>query len=69
MCFFVFLESDINQLTDKANQLNQEIGLTLFSTFSGAPDTHKYMIEIQVGSDHKAISDAEIVAYLTSLFV
>lgn len=65
--FFVFLEGDIKQLTEKANRLNQRMGLKLFSQFSRFPTTHKTMLEIQVGAEHKKISDQEITDYFTSL--
>jgi threonine aldolase len=65
--FFVFLEGDIAKLTNKANQLEQTMGLKLFSQFSRFPNTHKHMIEIQVGADHSAISDQEVVDYFTAL--
>jgi hypothetical protein len=65
--FFVFLEGDIKQLTEKANRLNQSMGLKLFSQFSDFPTTHKAMLEIQVGAEHKKISDQEIIDYFNSL--
>jgi threonine aldolase len=66
--FFVFLEGDIDKLTIKARQLEQKMDIVLFNQFSGFPNTHKHMIEIQVGSDHQAISDDEIVDYFRLLF-
>lgn len=65
--FFVFLEGDIDLLNQKAEQLNQKMGLKLFSRFVRFPNTHKHMIEIQVGAGHRAISDQEIVDYFSSL--
>jgi threonine aldolase len=66
--FFVFLDGDIDSLTERANQLNQQMGLKLFNKFSTFPNTHKLMIEIQVGAGHKMISDKEIVDYFTALY-
>lgn len=65
--FFVFLDGDIDELTQKAKQLDKKMGLTLFSQFSKFPNTHKHMIEIQVGANHEAISDKEIVDYFSAL--
>lgn len=66
--FFVFLEGDINALSDKAKRLDKKMGITLFSRFNSFPNTHKHMIELQVGAGHHQISDQEIVDYFTSLF-
>jgi threonine aldolase len=65
--FFVFLEGDLNQLTKKTNELNQSMGIKLFSQFAKFPATNKHMIEIQVGAEHDKISDQEIVDYFTEL--
>jgi len=67
--FFVFLEGDIHELTKKAKQLNKKMDLKLFSQFSKFPNSHKYMIEIQVGAEHQTISDKDILEYFTSLLV
>ena len=65
--FFVFIEGDINTLSEKAKLLDKKMGLTLFTRFNSFPNTHKHMIEIQVGAAHSQISDLEIVDYFTSL--
>jgi threonine aldolase len=65
--FFVFLEGDINKLNEKVKQLNKKMGLILFNSFNKFPNTHKHMIEIQVGAGHCQISDQEIVEYFTAL--
>lgn len=65
--FFVFLEGDVVKLGKKAKQLNEKMKLTLFNTFNKFPNTHKHMIEIQVGAGHSHISDQEIVDYFTYL--
>jgi threonine aldolase len=67
--FLVFLEGDLNELTKKSKQLNKKMDLQLFSQFSTFPNTHKHMIEMQVGADHQAISDKEIIEYFTLLLV
>jgi threonine aldolase len=67
--FLVFLEGDLNKLTKKSKQLDQKMELQLFSQFSTFPNTHKHMIEIQVGADHQAISDEEIIDYFTLLLM
>jgi threonine aldolase len=65
--FLIFLEGDIDNLNKKAKHLNQKMGLKLFNQFSSFPNTHKHMLEIQVGAEHELISDQEIVDYFTSL--
>lgn len=66
--FLVFLEGNIDELNHKAKQLNKKMNLALFSQISTFPNTHKHMIEIQVGADHATISNQEVVDYFTSLF-
>ena len=65
--FFVFIEGNIKQLTEKATKLNQAMGIKLFNQFCAFPKTTKLMIEIQVGVNHGEISDQEIVDYFSSL--
>lgn len=65
--FFVFIEGDFNELNSKAIKLNQKMGIKLFNQLCPFPETKKLMIEIQVGANHKAISDQEIIDYFESL--
>ena len=66
--FFVFVEGNIDELNKKASELNQAMGIKLFNQFSAFPKTKKLMIEIQVGVNHKEISDQEIIDYFSALF-
>lgn len=65
--FLVFVEGDVEALSKKSNELNQTMGITLFKQFATFPNTRKHMLEIQVGGDHKNISDQEIVDYFSAL--
>lgn len=65
--FFVFIEGDIDELNKKAIQLNEVMGIKLFNKLSLFPKTKKLMMEIQVGADHEAISDQEIIDYFRAL--
>lgn len=61
--FFVFLKGDKERLNNKAQHLNMKKGLKLFSAVNQFPLTEELYVELQVGYDHKLISNDEIIDY------
>jgi len=65
--FIIFLDGDVELLNKKAQELNADMGLQLFYQVTQFPHSDQTMIELQVGAEHQAISDEEILSYFTQL--
>jgi len=65
--FFIFLKGDLEELNNKAEKLDETMGLKLFKQFTTTEQTDYITCEVQVGANHAAISTEEIVEYFSKL--
>lgn len=65
--FFIFLKGELEELNNKAEKLNETMGLKLFKQFTTTEQGDSLTCEVQVGAKHAAISTEEIVEYFSKL--